>query len=319
MAEYTRLWLEAYVAGEIDTRDELYRISKELGDTATLRKLRKPAVVSTAQQNKIAQSARVDADELIAELELKCKRVLTNALDTPEYDSNLIRNQLGQVPRSYLDWNEVGGGLAFAYRARRKVRVRDREKYEKWQRTKMPYLKALRTGRIYQDVLERALVDGENPELTQEERKRSKELAKRMRRALKKGEPPSTKMKQAWARTRLHTGRVLYYNKGRIAKAKEIGAPFMQWTSKRDGRVCARCRALDPPGSAPWIVRIDSAAYQNFTAPIHARCRCIWLPVTDAMAEKFGVKKETALPKIDGKPVQPDIGYGKSEGTYRTA
>jgi hypothetical protein len=312
--ELTRASLNGYVSGMADARERMIRISSQIGDDATANKARRAhggnLVVSASAQRELVNAAKVEAKRWIHSVEDRCRRVLLNALGSQEYDQELIALQLGDVVRSYL---EQPRGEAFA--ARRAMKVRDKERRAEYERTKMPYLKALRTGQIIDDAIAGEKARSKNKRLSTVERAIAAANANRLK-AAKDGENKPPRIARRWE-TAGRTEWNQSYNRALKEMAQQNEATvYLQVLTARethigDGQPCEICE-----GYELLTLPKDHPRWGTHSPLYHYACRCILAEITEAMAAAYGIKPtpKTDQPDWEGDH-EPAEGFGGSNRT----
>jgi hypothetical protein len=293
-----------------DARERLIRISSQIGDDETANRARSAnggnLVVSASAQRELTNAARVEAKKWIHDVEDRCRRVLLNALGSDPYDQELIAIQLGDVVRSYLEAPPRGEQFA----ARRTMKVADKAKREEYERTKMPYLKALRTGRIIDDAIAGEVARSKNKRLSAGERAEAAYRAAKLKAAKAgKGKPP--KIARKWETTH-RTGWNRSYNRGILRAAyTNDSVRYLQWHTARElhlggGPVCEVCE-----GYELLTLPKDHPRWGTHAPPLHYNCRCMLVEVTDAMAREYGIKATTKKEQPDWEgDHEPAEGFG---------
>lgn len=77
---------------------------------------------------------------------------------------------------------------------------------------------------------------------------------------------------------------------------------MLQFTTKRDGRVCDICAEYDL-----WTVRKDSPELASAAPPLHWYCRCYLMVVTIAASKAYDIG---ATPRRDWPEALPADGFG---------
>jgi hypothetical protein len=294
-----------------DARERLVRISEEIGDHATADRARNAnggnLVVSARAQKQIVDSARVEAKKWLDDIENRCRRVLLNALGSEPYDRELIALQLGNIIRSYVEKNPRGE--QFAARGRR-IKIRDQAKYDEWQRTKMPYQKALRTGRIVDDAIAGEKARAANKRLTPEARAQAAANAERLE-ASKAGAGKAPAIARKWeavARTAWNRNR----NTALVNYAQENpDVVYLEWFTARElhlggGPVCEVCEQYEL-----LTLPKDHPRWGTHRPPLHYNCRCELVEVTREQSRAFGIRptRKADQPDWDGEAI-PAEGFG---------
>jgi len=294
-----------------DARERLVRISDEIGDHATADRARKAnggnLVVSARAQKQIVDSARVEAKKWLDDIENRCKRVLLNALGSAQYDRELIALQLGNVVRSYLE--KTPQGERFAARGRR-MKVRDQAKYDEWQRTKMPYQKALRTGRIIDDAIAGEKARAANKRLTDDARAQAAANAIRLD-AAKAGQGKAPKIAKKWETVSRNA-----WNRNRNTALVNLAVDnpdvvYLEWFTARElhlggSPVCETCEQYEmltlPKNHPRW---------GTHRPPLHYNCRCELVEVTREQSKAFKIRptRKADQPDWDGDAI-PAEGFG---------
>jgi len=299
--ELARLYLDGYVSGMTESRRETARISSEIGDSETAKDaMRGGGVISVPLrvERQITEAARIEAQDWCREIESRCQKVLLNWQGSGQYDPAQVGRQLGATVRDYLEETPEGGQFA----ARRRMKVRDKEQYREWQKTKLPHVKYIKE-RLIPDVLAGAKARAKDASLTATERRAARRLAQR----LEVGTDPGERLKRQYQNTRLRTGWNRWYNRGVVERAQAIeNVIYLQWTTRRDGRVCEVCAPYDL-----WVIEKDAPEVGTFSPPLHFRCRCRWLHVTSEQSKKWDIGKtrKADWPDLEGEDA-PAPGFG---------
>jgi SPP1 gp7 family putative phage head morphogenesis protein len=297
--ELARLYLDGYVSGMTESRRETVRISSEIGDSETAKDaMRGGGVISVPLrvEQQITEAARIEAQDWCREIESRCQKVLLNWQGSGQYDPAQVGRQLGATVRDYLEEIPEGGQFA----ARRRMKVRDKEQYREWQKTRLPHVKYIKE-KLVPDVLEGAQKRAKDKSLSDEERRAARELAHRLRMKTDTG----YRVKQQYQNTRLRTGWNRWYNRGVVERAQAIeNVIYLQWTTRRDVKVCEVCQSYDL-----LTVSKDDEKVATLSPPLHFRCRCRWLHVTKEWAEKEGIE-----PSDEWPTEQPAPGFGRVPG-----
>lgn len=85
-----------------------------------------------------------------------------------------------------------------------------------------------------------------------------------------------------------------YLNAASVQAYKDSGVDYIQFWAAADERVCARCGEKKKGGLHESIYPIDRAP----TLPLHANCRCCYLPVTDKKMIEDYLAKQAKKPSF---------------------
>lgn len=146
------------------------------------------------------------------------------------------------------------------------------------------------------DEIDRSLESGEGYDV----------FAKRVKERLK---GDWTKANSARLLTTYQTNVQTAYNTGRWFQIQdpEIIAlrPWMMYDAVNDSRTSDICKAIDPPGGPPTIVRHDDPFVLSHWPPLHHKCRSSWRTLTQTQAEARGISPAGELPDPEF-----DVGFG---------
>jgi SPP1 gp7 family putative phage head morphogenesis protein len=121
------------------------------------------------------------------------------------------------------------------------------------------------------------------------------------------------------ARTVFETNIQTAYNAGRyeMYHAPEVveAFPLFEYHTVGDARVRAEHAAMNG-----FIAKRDDPTWETWWPPNGYNCRCTVTAIGTVEAERDGIRPRRAVPKIDGRPVEPDPGFaGNAAAAIRTA
>lgn len=272
------------MTGGLEARRSEARWERERGRGLEAAKiLQQPIVFSASEEKAIYEAAKLEADEWCGEIETRCKAVLKNA--QAGYDAGLVRQQLRAAILKGVTFEPD----AFARRGRA-MKVRDKAAHQQMQ-AKSRSLSAVRE-RVLREVLATAKKEERDRNLSAAERARAREVARRIEgKAYRATVAETQRLRTLW--NRQANAKIV---RRAVENEKTV---YLQWTTKRDGRVCEICEPYDL-----WVVKKGADEVGMYSPPLHPRCRCLWMEVSRENATEFGIKP-SARPDVE-----PADGFG---------
>jgi len=271
----------------LESRESAIKLATKLEQWDQVKKLEriKEVRVSAPVLRRIAERSASRAEEFLVKVEGDCRELLRGVLPRKgiPYPAKDVAKRLAGEIRKYVEEVEP---TTFATtnprtrtvqtkrgpRKRRPMKVRDRAQYERWKKTRTP------TVRYVREEL-------------------AEEVGKKVR------------LKRRWQMILAETEYIRSENEALVDWAMQYDEiTMLQWTSKRDGRVCSICKAYDL-----WTVRKRDPVVALYSPPAHPACRCKWLHIPKFAAKEYGLKPtyKRDWPMNDkDDPIELAPGYG---------
>lgn len=266
--------MDGAITGQLDTRDEIMRMSAALGDMPAAESENRPARIGTRVQKQILEAAMGDGVEWINAIEGECRQALRR-----------IHNAAIPGVKDATD-EELGLAVKAVIMAQLEP-TEETSTFTETADTKGTWRSSRLKSKRWSDISAK-----QQKELADWKAGKRKEPVWRL-----KARQQTTRMRDAWNQR---------YNEQSITRAIENEEViYLQFTLGRARNHTDICKSREG-----WVLKKDDPKLALERPPLHHGCKSKWLPVTRTAAKQYGIKRSTPEDIGDYPPADGFGGFG---------
>lgn len=262
-------------------------------------------MISATAEKRNSQRATLEAGSWASECEAKCRQVLIDHNAAGAYIPDRVRLLLMQAVRSYI--GPAPSSASFAQRGRA-MKVRNVEAHRAWERSKLPYLRGLRTDLAAQNMKGLAL-EARDRTLPPAARSAARDRLDAWKKYAGGSGPQPECIVGPRRRDSVLTASSREYNSALVdGAAQSPEVVYLLWTNypelSRSGQSCEYCENLNG-----LMVPKGSNFVGTNSPPIHPSCHCRWQSIRREWAAMNAIKATPRREYPEGEPAEGWGGY----------